>query len=65
MTKPVILYRGTHYTACEYKNSLIVTHNRKGGGRQLIGPCAKEWIEAIKTAIDPKEAHELCRAIVH
>lgn len=63
--RPQIIFQNQHYTACEFKGSLIVTNNRKGGGKQLVGPQAAEWIEAIRTALDAREANDLCRAVAN
>lgn len=65
MTKSKIIYEGTHYTACAMRDgSLIVTKNDMGGKR-VIGEQAKEFIEAIETAICPQEAHALCRSVIN
>ncbi|WP_414464376.1 hypothetical protein [Hyphomicrobium sp. DY-1] len=64
-----VIFENQHYQACELRSgNLVVCHKRKNNGsqgRQLVGPQAAEWIEAIKTAIDRDEASALCRAILH
>lgn len=62
--KSSIIFKSGHYTACEMKDgSLVVTKNRTQEGRRLIGENAPHWIDAIKTAMDSKEASVLCRAM--
>ena len=64
--KSQIIYKGRHYTACAMRDgSLIVTSNRKPDGKRIIGPNAATWIDAIRTAIDNKEAHDLCHAVMN
>lgn len=64
--QPTILFKNAHYTACALKNgSLIVSSNRRQYGKQLTGENATQWIDAIKTAVDPSEAHALCKAIIN
>lgn len=59
-----VIFKNRHYTACAMKDgSLIVTKNDVQKGRQLVGENAPFWIEAIKTAIDSKEASMICRAM--
>lgn len=64
--KPRIIFKGTHYTACAMKDgSLIVTSNRKQGGKCLKGPQAQEWIDAIEQEDDKDIQHELCKAVIN
>jgi hypothetical protein len=64
MTTSNVIYKGSHYTACEMKDgALIVTKNRTQEGRRLVGENAPYWIDAIKTAIDNKERGFICRAM--
>lgn len=66
MTKSRVIYKGAHYTACAMANGmLVITHNRKRGGRYVAAPESTKWIEAIETADDNAERHALCRAIIH
>lgn len=65
-----VIFENSHYQACAFNGpngnqSLIVSRNRKQGGKHLIGPQAAKWIEAIRTAIDADEANALCRAVVN
>ena len=63
--KSRIIFKNTHYTACEMSDgSLIVTSNRHPNGIRLVGDNAPYWIDNIKTAVDPKEAAALCRALM-
>lgn len=63
--KPVIIFENQHYTACEWNGGLIITHNRKRGGKHLVaGEQATIWIDAIKTALDRTEANTLCRVFL-
>lgn len=59
------IHRGAHYEAFTLKGGLIV-HKRgnTNGGRYLIGSQAPQWIEAIQTALDSREADSLCKAIL-
>jgi len=62
--KSQVIYKGRTYTACAMRDgSLIVTKNKSGEGRRMIGENAPYWIDNIKTAIDSAEAHALCRAL--
>ncbi len=62
--KSTIIFKSPHFTAYEMSDgSLIVTKDKTQEGRRLIGENALVWIESIKTAIDAKEAHVLCRAM--
>lgn len=64
MTKSTIIFKNRFYTACEMKDgSLIVTKNGAQKGRRLVGENAPYWIEALKTAVDSKEASLLCHAM--
>lgn len=66
MTQTKQIHQGAHYQAFTLKGSLIVhKRNQTQGGKQLIGDQAPIWIEAIKTAIDKKEADLLCKAILN
>jgi len=59
-----IIFKNAHYTACEMKDgALVVTKNKTQEGRRLVGENAPSWIDAIKTAIDSKEASFICRAM--
>lgn len=65
MTKSYVLFKNQYYTACHMRDgSLIVTRNRKPGGKRLVGKQVPVWVEAIKTAIDTAEANALCRAFL-
>ncbi len=62
------IFKNAWYTAETWVNPrgisyLCITYNRKQGGKYVTGEQAEEWIAAIKTAIDPHEAHNLCKAI--
>ena len=60
-----VIFANQYYTACDMGDgSIVVTRNRKRGGKRLTGHEAKTWIEAIKTAIDDKEANALCRGFL-
>ena len=66
MTKTTVIFQNQHYTACKMRDgSLVVTRNNKQQGKRLVGPAALEWLDAIKTADDAREANALCRAIVN
>jgi hypothetical protein len=66
MQKSEVIFKNAHYTACAMRDgSLIVTRNKgNGGGSRLIGSNAASWIDAIRTAIDSREASSICRAVV-
>lgn len=65
MSKSKVIYEGAHYTACAMSDGkLVVSRNRKGGGKYLDGAEAAKWTEVIRTAHDATEAHMLCRAIL-
>lgn len=58
-----IIFKNNHYTACHMRDgALVVTKNKTKDGRRLVGESAPYWIDAIKTAIDSKEASFICRA---
>lgn len=60
-----LLFKNQHYSACVLRDgSLVITHNRKQGGKRLVGSQAAVWIDAIKTAIDSDEANALCRGFL-
>lgn len=64
-SKSMVIYVGPHYTACAMSDGkLVISRNRKGGGRYLDGAEAAKWAEAIRTAHDATEAHMLCSAIL-
>lgn len=58
-----IVYTGFGYSASWHPkiDTLIVT--REKGGKALAGKEGHHWVEAIRTAIDSREAADLCRAI--
>lgn len=58
-----IIHKGTFYTACTVNDSLVVTKNRNQQGRIVVGDTAKEFIDAIKSAIDSNEAETLCKCL--
>jgi len=61
-----IIFKSQHHTACVmHDGSLVVTRNRKGGGRRLVGPQAAVWVHAIETALDAPEAGALCRGFLN
>jgi len=61
--KSEIIFKNRTYTACAMKDgSLIVTKNKSGEGSRLVGENAPYWIDNIKTAVNTKEASNLCRA---
>ncbi|CAA2141622.1 hypothetical protein [Hyphomicrobium sp. ghe19] len=62
--KPEVIFENQHYQACGWKGSLIISHKRKRGGKQLVGDQAATWIDAIKTAMDRDEANALCRVFL-
>lgn len=65
MTSSTIIFENQHYAACAMRDgSLVITHKRKRGGKQLVGDQAPIWIEAIKTAGNASEANDLCRAFL-
>lgn len=58
------LHKG-RYVATEYRGTLIVHKNgNTRGGRHILPPESKNWIEAITTALDGKEADLLCKAVL-
>lgn len=61
------IHKTGRYIAFDYKNGagLIVQRaSTTQGGKHLTGAQAGKWINAIETAIDNKEADQLCRAIL-
>lgn len=60
------IYADQHYHASVIvrDKSLVVSRNRKQGGRRVLQPDAQEWIEAIEQAIDRDEARALCRGVL-
>jgi hypothetical protein len=63
--KSRVIFQNQHYTACHMRDgALVVTHNRKRGGRRLVGPQVAEWVAALETALDPSEANDLCRVFL-
>ena len=62
-----LIHKGAHFSACTIQNekglSLVVTKNRNQEGRIVLGDSAREFIDAIKSAIDKAEADSLCRAL--
>ena len=60
-----VIFQNHHYQAAVLRGeSLIVSRQGKQGGKHLVGAAAREWIDAIETAIDRDEASALCRAIL-
>lgn len=65
-SQPAIIFKNQHYTACILRDgALVVTHNRKRGGKHLVGAHAATWIDAIVTALDKSEANDLCRTLLN
>lgn len=64
-----IIYKGYGFEACmagfKAYNGPFLAVTRNGKGDYLSGTKAIEWAEAIRTAIDSKEAAALCRAIIN
>jgi hypothetical protein len=63
----ITIHTSLNYSAYLMNNSgLIVEHNRKKGGIQLKPnhPQYCEYVDALRTAIDSKEADALCKALV-
>jgi hypothetical protein len=59
-----IIFKSAAYTACAMRDgSLVVTKNKVREGRRLVGENAPYWIDAIKTALDVKEANFICRSM--
>jgi len=62
------LHTSSNYSAYLLNNSgLIIESNRKTGGVQLRPnhPQYAEYVDAIRTAIDSKEADALCKALLN
>lgn len=60
-----LLFKNQHYSACVLcDGSLVISYNRKRGGKRLVGEQAKVWIEAIRLALDSAEANALCRGFL-
>lgn len=63
--KTRIIHKGRHYTACKLPDgSVVVTNNRKGGGKRLVGPQAATWAHYFETAEDHDEGEALCRGFL-
>src|ERR1700753_3477308 len=63
---PRLLFKSQRHTArFMHDGSLVVTRNRKGGGRRLRGRQAAVWVHAIETALDAPEAGALCRGFLN
>jgi hypothetical protein len=63
--KTKIIFQNQHYCACVLADwSLVVTSKHKQKGRRLLFPESREWIEAIKLAVDPGEANKLCKGML-
>lgn len=62
------IHTSTHYTAHLHPRAgLIVQSTRKGGGVQMRPdhPQFADYVDAIKTAIDTREADALCKTLVN
>jgi hypothetical protein len=62
------IHQSAHYAAHLLNNSgLIVESTRKPGGVQLRPdhPQYAEYVDALRTAIDSKEADALCKALIN
>jgi len=62
------IHKSTHYAAYLMNSSgLIVESTRKAGGVQLRPdhPQFAEYVDALRTAIDDKEADALCKALLN
>ena len=62
------LHKSAHYAAYLLNNSgLIVESTRKPGGVQLRPnhPQYADYVDALRTAIDSKEADALCKALIN
>ena len=61
------IHQSAHYAAHLLNNSgLIIESTRKQGGVQLRPdhPQFAEYVDAIRSAIDDKEADALCKALL-
>jgi hypothetical protein len=65
--KAMIVFKGFGYLAVlaglKAHSGPILAVTRNGKGKFLTGTEAKEWADHLKTAIDSKEAAQLCKAI--
>lgn len=61
--KSEVIFQSRHYTASAMRDGSLIVQRHDGTGTRLVNG-AQEWIEAIKTAINHKEAAALCRAIL-
>jgi hypothetical protein len=62
------IHKSAHYAAYLLNNSgLIVESTRKLGGVQMRPdhPQYAEYVDALRTAIDSKEADALCKALIN
>ena len=62
------IHDSQHYSAYLMNNSgLVIESTHKAGGVQLRPnhPQYAEYVDAIKSAIDKKEADALCRALLN
>ncbi len=65
--KSKVIFQNQHYTACHMRDgSLIVTHNRKQGGKRMAAghPQLAEWLEALGQTLDAAEGNQLCRVFL-
>lgn len=60
------IYISGRYSACVVRTGLVIQSNRMGTGMLL--PCDHpqyvDYVDAIESAIDNKEADALCRALL-
>ena len=65
--KTRVLYDGRHYVACgEYGDYLTVQvkiPNKQWRGIAIPADLAYGFVEALDTAIDDKERHDICSAL--
>ena len=62
------IHKSAHYAAYLLNSSgLVIESTKKSGGVQLRPnhPQYGEYVEAIRSAIDSKEADSLCRALLN
>lgn len=64
----ITIHKSAYYAAYLLNSSgLIIESTRKAGGVQLKPdhPQFADYVDAIRTAIDDKEADALCRALLN
>ena len=64
----ITIHQSAHYAAHVHPSAgLIVESTRKPGGVRLPPehPQFAEYVDALRTAIDDKEADALCRALLN